>query len=484
VLADMSDAMLHRGPDDHGLWAAGHIGLAHRRLAIRDLSVAGRQPMSDVEQRVFVTYNGEIYNDRVLRRELERDFGVTFRTTCDTEILPYAYLAWGDDMFDRLEGMFAIALWDVAHERLVLGRDGIGIKPLFFAETASTIIFASEMKGILASRVVPPALDPEGFHTFLAAGHAGPSSTLVCGVEQVPPGSVVSFSRGIRRGSSFWQPRRSGEIGDLDAAVEFLSRALEEVVEDQLVSDVPLGILQSGGIDSTLISLTAGRKGAKAPLFTASFDEPTHDEADLARQVAAAANLPHRVSPADRTEDLERVFRSVVHHFDGQYADTGALGFCVLSQVARQHSTVVLSGDGGDEFFCGYDTYAATRTAEIVRRLMPSGFLSRVGQVAYWLDATNEGPAAGLGCRSPLRIRAGRGTRSPALGTRSPALGMAALGSGHTRPKDLRLGDAGPFGDIALPGIRRLLRQHPGRRAGSSHAGGPAIPSAKRSCKG
>jgi asparagine synthase (glutamine-hydrolysing) len=409
LLTDMSDRMIHRGPDDHAIWLSGSIGLAHRRLSIRDLSSAGRQPMSDAEQRVFVTYNGEIYNDRLLRAELERDFGFRFRTSCDTEVLPYAYLAWGDDMFERLEGMFAIGLWDVANERLVLARDGIGIKPVLFADTGSAVVFASEMKGVLASGLVSADLDSNSLHTFLAAGHAGPSATLVTTVEQVPPGSIVAFSRAGRHSMRYWQPRRSGDIVDMETAVDLVSRTLDEVVGDQLVSDVPLSILQSGGIDSSLISLSVGRTGAKPPLFTASFDEPSHDEVDLARQVADVAGLSHRVVPVHAGQGLDRIFRSMVHHFDGQCADTGALGFYCLAEAVRKHSTVVLSGDGGDEFFGGYETYAATRVAELVRRVTPVGLARVAGQLAYRASPGNEGrlPGAALVARFASGIAEG-----------------------------------------------------------------------------
>jgi asparagine synthase (glutamine-hydrolysing) len=178
TITAMSNALVHRGPDGEGFWLDGSIGLAHRRLAIRDLTDAGRQPMLDAAERVVVTYNGELYNDQELRKELERDFGFVFRSSCDTEILPYAYLAWGEAMFERLEGFFAIGLWDRRAQRLILARDGIGIKPLYFFEDDSLVLFASEVKGILASGKVEAELDPTSLHTFLAAGHPGTRQTI------------------------------------------------------------------------------------------------------------------------------------------------------------------------------------------------------------------------------------------------------------------------------------------------------------------
>ena len=187
------------------------------------------------------------------------------------------------------------------------------------------------------------------------------------------------------------------------------------MVESQLVSDVPIAVLQSGGIDSSLISLTLGRRGLKAPLFTASFSERSHDETELAHEVAKAAGLPHHVVQTDTTHDLEAAFCSLVHHFDGQCADTGALAFYQLSAAVREHSTVVLSGDGGDEFFCGYETYAATRAAQFARRVVPASFARLIGRAAYKANARNEGrlPLTALAARFALGI--GEGGTTPHL---------------------------------------------------------------------
>ena len=414
-LAAMSAALIHRGPDGSGLWLEGAIGLGHRRLAIRDLSPAGQQPMADRSGRIVVSYNGEIYNDRELRAQLERDYGFRFYTSCDTEILPYAYLAWGDAMFDRLEGLFAFGLWDREKRRLLLARDGIGIKPLYYADMDNAVLFASEVKSLLASGAIEPDLDSQALHTFLAAGHAGSAMSLVKGIRQVAPGSVVAFTANSRESWQFWRPRRAPQIEDLETALSSLQTTLDAVVKDQLVSDVPLAVLQSGGIDSSLISLTLGRRGLKAPLFTASFSERSHDETDPAREIAGAAGLPHRIIATDTTHDLEAAFRAVVHHFDGQCADTGALAFYKLSGAVREYSTVVLSGDGGDEFFCGYETYAATRAAEFARRIVPAGFARAIGRVAYWANARNEGrlPLTALAARFALGI--GEGGAAPHL---------------------------------------------------------------------
>lgn len=409
VVRRMTDQLIHRGPDDSGVWVERNIGLGHRRLSIRDLSSAGRQPMLDPTGRVVVSFNGEIYNDQELRRELEQDFGFTFRTHTDTELLPVGYLAWGEGLFDRLEGMFAIALWDRQQQRLLLARDGIGIKPLYYFADKTKVLFGSELKAILASGHCAKKIDPGSLHTYLAAGFPGPGSSLVQGVVQVPPGTFLSFTKDNSAESTFWRPSRSGEIENLDQALDEFSHLLSAVVESQLVSDVPLSVFQSGGIDSTLVSLTAKKLNATPPLFTAGFADASHDESDLAGDVARAAGLEHHVLRVDKDDDPVETFRAIAYHFDGQCADTGAYAFYRLCGKVRKHSTVVLSGDGGDEFFGGYDTYRASQVAEAMRPLMPSSLIGLIGRAAYFMGASDESrlPFSAVASRFSLGLAAG-----------------------------------------------------------------------------
>ena len=183
LLASMNDTLVHRGPDAEGLWVQESIGLAHRRLAIRDCSTLGNQPMSDIQGHVHSVFNGEIYNDGELRRELEQKHGFNFRSACDAEIIPVGYLAWGSGLFERLEGMFAIALWDARARQLVVARDGVGIKPLFICQDAQTVRFASEVKALLADRAVDRKIQPESLATFLVQGYVSPNETLLASVE-------------------------------------------------------------------------------------------------------------------------------------------------------------------------------------------------------------------------------------------------------------------------------------------------------------
>jgi asparagine synthase (glutamine-hydrolysing) len=408
IVARMTEQLIHRGPDDHGIHVADKIGLGHRRLSIRDLSTSGRQPMSDPSGRVVVSYNGELYNDAELRRELESRYDLSFRTKTDTEIIPAGYLAWGEGVFERLEGMFAIALWDEIEGKLYLARDGIGIKPLYYYVDEGKVLFGSEIKAILASGLCPRRIDPPALHTYLAAGHAGPGASLLQGVAQVRPGTILSFTDRSKTDRTFWQPTRTGDIDSHEEALDEFSRLLPAIVEAQLVSDVPLSIFQSGGVDSTLITLATRQLGISPPLFTAGFAERSHDESDIAAEVAAIAGAAHHVLPIETDPDPLGTFRRIVHHFDGQCADTGAYAFYRICREVRKHSTVVLSGDGGDEFFAGYDTYRASRLAAAAAPWTTPFLMKTVGRAAYHLDASNDArlPAAAVAARFALGIAA------------------------------------------------------------------------------
>jgi asparagine synthase (glutamine-hydrolysing) len=378
--------LAHRGPDGEGTWLEGHVGLGHRRLAIRDLSDAGRQPMWSASGRVVATYNGEIYNYEELARELERERGIVLRSRCDAELIPNGYEAWGDGVFDRLEGMFAVGLWDTKEQRLVLARDGVGIKPLYVADNGRIVRFASEVKSFQADPEFVRVLEPSALHAYLAQGYVAPDRTLLRDVAQLPPGTVRTYDRDGRRERRFWQPERRPDIRRLSDALDAFESLWPQVVTGMLVSDVPVGVLQSGGVDSTLISLVAAR-GRAVPLFTASFASEAHDEVPLAQIVARTVGARHVVVPVQREESAEATFRAVVRHTDGQIADSSAFAFFVLSREIRKHVPVVLSGDGGDEFFGGYATYRATRLAARMRLLIPASLARGVGRAAMPLSA-------------------------------------------------------------------------------------------------
>ncbi|KJC49365.1 hypothetical protein UP09_06485 [Bradyrhizobium sp. LTSP885] len=408
VLERMNATLIHRGPDAGEIWHDGAVGFAHRRLAIRDLTDAGRQPMSDPSGRITVTYNGEIYNEAALRAELARDFGTVFHSHCDTEVLPAGYLAWGDDLFARIEGIFAIALWDKDERRLVLARDSIGAKPLFFSQVGSTLRFASEIKGILADPAHPREFDPDGLHRFLAMGYVGPTATTMRHIRQVEPGTLTIYQNSAETSRRFWQPRRAYRIRRLDEAVDAFLPLLDRVVDDQLISDVPVGVLQSGGIDSSLIAYALAKRG-QFPLVTASFAEQSHDESAIASLVAQQTGLPHRIVQVSADPDPAATLARVVHHFDGQVADESAGPLLLLTAELRRNATVALSGDGADEFFGGYPTYRATRLAERFGGAIPAGVARSLGQLMYRASRTDETrlPATALLSRFLLGVAAG-----------------------------------------------------------------------------
>lgn len=410
ALKTMTSALAHRGPDDSGIWSRGHIAFGHRRLAIRDLSPGGHQPMNDPSNRVTISYNGEIYNDAELRRELTRDFGCTFRTTCDAETIPLAYLAWGEQAFERFEGMFAIALWDSKTEQLFLVRDGVGIKPLFYSDDGRLVRFASEIKGLLADPAQPRAISPAMLHRYFAMGYVGTEDTTIEGLHQVAPGTILTFDARGHRTRQYWRPSRAApDIRSEAEAVDAFLPIWEKVVNDTLISDVPVGVLQSGGIDSSLVSLTVAAR-YRVPLFTAGFSDPSHDESEAANRIAQIADLPHHIVPVDDRLDLDTTLEAVVHHFDGQICDESAVPLYLLFRKVREHVTVALSGDGGDEFFGGYPTYRASRFAAAAGLALPAGVAAMIGKAAYASAARNEDrlPFAALVARFALGLAESR----------------------------------------------------------------------------
>ena len=370
VIGAMTSSLAHRGPDGEGVWLQGPVAFGHRRLAIRDLGDGGRQPMKDASGRITVVFNGEIYNDRELRHLLAKETGTSFHTQCDAEVLAPGWSAWGLSLFDRLQGMFAVAIWDDRREQLILARDPAGIKPLFFRYQRAALHFASELKGLLAFPGPRPALSAPGLHRFMASGYPGPTRTLLSDIEQIPPGCVLVADRAGSQIHRYWTPTRSGEIRRMDEAVEGFSALWKQVVSETLISDVPVGVLLSGGIDSSLIA--AQLKGTGRYAFTGRLPLAAWDESSSAAVTAGDAGLDHRVADVDIDREVEATFRTVVAHVDGQLADSSCVPFYRVCQEARKVVPVLLSGDGADEFFGGYPTYRATRIAEAIRPVLPS----------------------------------------------------------------------------------------------------------------
>lgn len=395
----MARSIQHRGPDGRGLWSDTHVALAHQRLAIRDLTPAGAQPILSSDGMVVVSFNGEIYNDAELRAELTHDHKVSFHGHCDAEVIPAGYAAWGEALFDRLEGMFAIALWDARKHRFFLVRDGVGIKPLYYQWKDKRLLFGSEIKAVITATGMPDKLDPAALHAFLAQGYVGPTATLLPDIHQVPPGTWLQFSVDGIRQQRYWAPNRRGDINSMVDAQEAFAEVFTRVCRNMLVSDVPVGILQSAGIDSSLISLTLN--DPTIPLFTASFSHGDYDESTAAQGVAAQVGSCWVPVPADQVIGLEEDLRRVIWHFDGQVADSSGLAFYRLAREMRRHITVALSGDGADEFFAGYETYCASRLAASLGGWIPAELMSSLSRLTF---AAGRGSAG----RYPFMQKVGR----------------------------------------------------------------------------
>jgi asparagine synthase (glutamine-hydrolysing) len=362
----MRELLAHVLETDEGS-PAGWFG--HRRLKVIDLSHASDQPLTLEDGSLTLTYNGEIYNFRELRRELEAK-GHRMRSSGDTETLLHAYREWGESFVERLEGMFAFALWDRPRRKLLLGRDRTGKKPLFYASTPGRVTFASEIKAL---RMAPwlrlaPAL--ERLPEFLAYGYVPQPQTLVAGVLQVPPGALVVVEDGSQPTVRRWWSAVPARLDRRDdpATLAELRRLLDAATGRRMISDVPLGAFLSGGIDSSLI-VALMRRHAHGPVrtFSAGFpDDPSFDERPFARQIAHTLGTTH-TEFAVRADALALVDRLLWFH-DQPYADSSAIPTYLVSQLAREHVTVALSGDGGDEVFGGYDRFVAVKLAGLVPR--------------------------------------------------------------------------------------------------------------------
>jgi asparagine synthase (glutamine-hydrolysing) len=353
----MNAALVHRGPDEGSVDSFGRCVLGHRRLQVIDLAT-GSQPVANEAGDVIAVFNGELYNFRALRTALAEH---EVRGTGDTPVIPHLYEEFGLEFVSRLEGMFAVALWDAGRERLVLGRDRVGKKPLLWTQLPDgTIAFASELKALLRLPDVRREVDPDALDAYLALQYV-PAGTALRAVEKLPPGHLLVAENGAVRVERYWSlapyDERLGEA-------EWLERVRETVgaaVRRRLVADVPLGALLSGGIDSSIVVAEMARAGGRVRTFTVGFGDERYDERAYARAVAERYGTEHEeiVVEPDVTELLPRLARS----FDEPLGDEAALPELVVSELARQRVTVALTGDGGDEAFAGYERYAAVGLA-------------------------------------------------------------------------------------------------------------------------
>jgi asparagine synthase (glutamine-hydrolysing) len=355
LLHEMCDVIRHRGPDDEGVWTSDGIALGMRRLSIIDLST-GNQPIFNEDSTVCTVFNGEIYNFVELRQELAAR-GHRFRTASDTEVIVHAYEEWGADAISRLRGMFGLAIWDARQKVLLLARDRVGIKPLYFADVNGRLYFGSELKSLLCGADIRRDVDLESLDHYLSFLYTPRDASILRGIRKLPPGHMLLWRDGTATIRQYWQQPADEHFAGTEAeAVAQLTTVLRDAVRSHLVSDVPLGAFLSGGIDSSLVvGLMSMTSGARVKTFSIGFDEPAYDELPHARRVAAHFGTDHHefvVRP-----DGAAILDEMVRHFDEPFADSSAIPTWYVSQMARRHVTVVLSGDGGDELFGGYDRY-------------------------------------------------------------------------------------------------------------------------------
>ncbi len=352
----MCDAIVHRGPDDEGALVQGHVGLGMRRLSIIDLS-SGHQPIHNEDKTVWIVFNGEIYNFPELRPELERR-GHRFYTNTDTEVIVHLYEEFGDDCVKKLRGMFAFAIWDERQQRLLLARDRFGKKPLHYALDGERLVFGSEIKSLLAVAPELNEVDPQGLLGYFTWGYIPDPQTAFQRIRKLPPGHILEFSRGRIQVRQYWDLPQFGthEPRSEEECLAELEQRLGEAVRIRLISDVPLGALLSGGVDSSIVvALMAKFSTSPVKTFTIRFTNEDYNEAEHARLVAEQFKTEHHefeVKP-DFLETLGQLTRMLEEPF----ADASAVPTYYVSRLARQHVTVALGGDGGDELFAGYDRY-------------------------------------------------------------------------------------------------------------------------------
>lgn len=388
ILEKMNQAQAHRGPDAGRTWLQGNIGLAHRRLSIIDLS-DGVQPMCNEDGTVYVTYNGEIYNYRDLRKDLESK-GHNFKTSCDTEVIVHLYEEMGNKCVTQLNGMFAFAVYDIKKKYLLLARDRMGQKPLVYfqktsdSDTGAEFAFASELQGLKGHPDMPHDIDPQALHNFFSLQYVPFPQTIYKGVKKLPPAHILEISEEDPkvRISQYWQCRYDKKCDlKFDAAAEKLRWLMEDATQKRLMSDVPLGAFLSGGIDST-ITVALMKKFSLLPVktFTIGFEDEMYDESQFAVTAASALDTQHSqkvVNPKDFA-----VLEKLVQHYGEPYSDASMLPTYLLSQFAREQVTVALSGDGADELFAGYYRYLVMKYAKFAD-IVPWGL--RAGVMALLL---------------------------------------------------------------------------------------------------
>ncbi len=388
-LGIMNDTMYHRGPNDSGVaiyeGSDGYsIGLAHRRLSILDLSPLGHQPMHSANGRISIVFNGEIYNFLELKEEL-KDY--PYKSTCDTEVILAAYLRWGISMVNHIHGMFAIAIYDRETDSVFLIRDRIGKKPLFYWRDGENLVFASELKPIMKCPGFKGEIRRQLLPRYLYQQYIAAPDTIFKDVYKLEAGSVLQFKNGQLKKWKYWDIKEvykresANPVTSYEEAKEGLKQRLRHSVAGRMIADVPLGTFLSGGYDSSLVTAIAQELSDKpVKTFCIGFDVPSYNEAVYAKEVAQHLGCDHTELYISEKEMFDLV-SSIPQYYDEPFADNSEIPSMLVSKLARKDVTVALSGDGGDEFFCGYNIYDSVRQAQMLE--IPGAIAHGVGQIPF-----------------------------------------------------------------------------------------------------
>jgi asparagine synthase (glutamine-hydrolysing) len=446
ILRRMTATLHHRGPDDDGYYVDGPVALGHRRLRVIDLA-GGRQPLSNEDGTVWAMLNGELYNYRELRDALLRR-GHRFTTASDTEVIVHAWEDFGEGCIEHFNGMFALALWDARSQVLLLARDRMGEKPLYYADVGNGLVFGSEVRAVLAHPGVTRELDFTGFASYLSSGYVVDPHTIMRGVQKLPPGHLLTVSGTKTRISRYWDlafppPERRDESEWAERVWDGFCGA----VRRRLVADVPLGVFLSGGLDSSaVVAATATvAPGRKLATFSMGFTEATYDETPFARAVARHFGTEHHEF-VFTAEQAAAMLPSFGHTQDEPLADPAFLPTLELARQTRPSATVLLDGDGGDELFCGYPTFFATTPARLLSRL-PAVVRDGAARIVDWLPRSTRYASLDVLLRQLFRAAS-----SPAdartqilMGGFTPAEQHGLL-SNHARDA---CAEAAAYGDVA-----------------------------------
>lgn len=400
----MNDTMYHRGPNDSGAeifegFGGYYVGLAQRRLSILDLSMLGHQPMHSANDRLAITYNGEIYNFLELREEL-KDY--PFKSQCDTEVILAAYLKWGISCIDHFQGMFAIALYDKETRELYLVRDRIGKKPLYYWIDGDNLVFASELKPIIEYPGFPRKIRKDVIKRYMFQQCVNEPDSIFEDVYKVEPGQIIKFSSGHISKWKYWDiaevynRKKHEKVGSYEEAKQELKDLLRDAVKKRMIADVPLGAFLSGGYDSSLVTAIA-QEASNEPVktFSIGFNEERYNEAKYAKEVSKHLGTDHTELYIDEKAMFDMV-ESIPKYYDEPFADSSQIPTMLVSKLASQKVSVVLSGDGGDEFFCGYNIYDNVAQAQ---------YLDMLGRMTYGVCQFPPFKKAGLLEKLPFRVQ-------------------------------------------------------------------------------